>query len=137
MEITCHQTGYKTVINFKPYSWTNKELHKFDGYIYDNNKKKVKALFGYWTHCFYTCEPQAYEDYLKSGKRLPTLEVDEFFVEKNSHSHSSQQPIQEEQLEEVNVNLKKKYPKLFDLNEIWRAAPRPSYSNDVLNFYLV
>ena len=36
MEITCHQTGYKAVINFKPYSWSNKELHKLDGYIYDN-----------------------------------------------------------------------------------------------------
>ena len=36
MEIVCHQTGYKAVINFKPYSWSNKELNKLDGYIYDN-----------------------------------------------------------------------------------------------------
>ena len=35
MEITCHQTGYKAILNFKPYSWSNKELNKVEGYIYD------------------------------------------------------------------------------------------------------
>ena len=47
MEITCHQTGYKSIINFKPYSWSNKELHKLDGYIYDNKyyKNKISCLF--------------------------------------------------------------------------------------------
>lgn len=98
-----------------------------------HRKNKVKALFGYWTHCFYTCDASAYEDYIKSGKRLPTLEVDEFFVEKNiKPSHYSNHQITENQLEVVNANLKKKYPKLFDLKEIWRAAARPSYSNDVI-----
>lgn len=35
MEIVCHQSGYKAIINFKPYSWSNKELHKVEGFIYD------------------------------------------------------------------------------------------------------
>jgi hypothetical protein len=35
MEVKCLQTGYKAVLNFRPYSRSNKELHKVDGYIYD------------------------------------------------------------------------------------------------------
>jgi hypothetical protein len=35
MEIVCNKSGYKAVINFKPYSWSNKEVHKVEGYIYD------------------------------------------------------------------------------------------------------
>lgn len=36
MEISCKNTGYKAILNFRPYSWSNKELNKVDGYIYDN-----------------------------------------------------------------------------------------------------
>ena len=43
MEITCNQTGYKAIVNFKPYSWSNKELHKLDGYIYDNKYIGIKS----------------------------------------------------------------------------------------------
>jgi hypothetical protein len=50
MEITCHQTGYKAIINFKPYSWSNKELHKLDGYIYDN-KYEINAFFYFKKLC--------------------------------------------------------------------------------------
>jgi hypothetical protein len=42
MEINCKQTGYRAIINFKPYSWSNKELNKVDGFIYDK-----KYLFSY------------------------------------------------------------------------------------------
>ena len=36
MEIVCKQTGYKAVLSFKTYSWTNRELHKVEGFVYDN-----------------------------------------------------------------------------------------------------
>lgn len=50
MEIVCHQTGYKAILNFKPYSWSNKELHKVEGFIYDKKSvfrslKKIKKKF--------------------------------------------------------------------------------------------
>ena len=44
-------------------------------------KNKIKALFGYWTHCVFSCDAQAYESYLKSGKPLPTVKVDENYNE--------------------------------------------------------
>lgn len=42
MEIICHQTGYKAVINFKPYSWSNKEMHKVEGFIYDKKYFRLR-----------------------------------------------------------------------------------------------
>lgn len=36
LEITCEQTGLSTILNFRPYSRSNKDLHRFDGFIYDN-----------------------------------------------------------------------------------------------------
>lgn len=36
MEIVNHSNKSKTILNFKPYSWSSKELHKVEGYIYDS-----------------------------------------------------------------------------------------------------
>lgn len=36
MEIINHANNMKAVINFKPYSWATKELHKVEGYIFDS-----------------------------------------------------------------------------------------------------
>ena len=41
MEITCHQTGYKAILNFKPYSWSNKELNKVEGHIFDKKYNSI------------------------------------------------------------------------------------------------
>ena len=35
MEIVNHANKIKASINFKPYSWSSKELHKIEGYIID------------------------------------------------------------------------------------------------------
>jgi hypothetical protein len=121
MEVTCHQSGYKAVISFKPYSWSNKELHKFDGYIYDNKKRKISALYGYWTHCVYSCDVDSFEAYIKSGKKLPTIEVDEHFNEITDSKITSK----------IAENMK-----ILNAKELWRADARPPYSNEVnLNFF--
>ena len=117
MEIVCHQTGYKAVLNFKPYSWSNKELHKFDGYIYDNKKRKLSALYGFWSHCVYSCDVDAFEAYVKSGKTLPTLDVDEFFNEKIDKNNTSK----------LADNMR-----LLNAKELWRADSRPPYTNEVI-----
>lgn len=36
MEIVNHSTGHKAVLHFKPASWGSKDLHRIEGYIYDN-----------------------------------------------------------------------------------------------------
>ena len=44
-------------------------------------KNKIKALYGYWTHCVYSCDPRAYDELVKSGKPLPMVKLDEYFNE--------------------------------------------------------
>lgn len=52
-------------------------MNKVDGYIYDNKKNKVRALFGNWTNCFYSCDANSYDSYTKSSKALPMAEFDQ------------------------------------------------------------
>lgn len=33
-------------------------------------------MYGYWTHCFYSCDADAYDSYVKSGKKLPMAQFD-------------------------------------------------------------
>lgn len=41
--------------------------------------KKLKALYGYTSHCFYSCDTESFENYLKSKKPLPTAKFDKYF----------------------------------------------------------
>jgi hypothetical protein len=98
MEITCHQTGYKAILNFKPYSWSNKELNKVEGHVYDKKKNKLKYLYGYWTHCLYSCDQETQENYKHQGQPLPMIQLDKFFNPCSSETNSK-----------INVNKSNSY----------------------------
>lgn len=36
MEIINHANKMRAILNFKPYSWSSKELHKVEGFIFDS-----------------------------------------------------------------------------------------------------
>jgi hypothetical protein len=36
-------------------------------------------LYGYWSHCLYSCDAQSYDAYMKSGKQLPMVQLDQHF----------------------------------------------------------
>uniref|UniRef100_A0A669B8N4 Oxysterol-binding protein n=1 Tax=Oreochromis niloticus TaxID=8128 RepID=A0A669B8N4_ORENI len=61
VEIVNHSTGDKCVLNFKPCGMFGKELHKVEGYIQDKSKKKLAVIYGKWTECMWSVDPQAYE----------------------------------------------------------------------------
>uniref|UniRef100_A0A3Q3WV55 Oxysterol-binding protein n=1 Tax=Mola mola TaxID=94237 RepID=A0A3Q3WV55_MOLML len=69
VEIVNHSTGDKCVLNFKPCGMFGKELHKVEGYIQDKNKKKHCVVYGKWTECMWSVDPQAYEAHKKSEKK--------------------------------------------------------------------
>ncbi|XP_075882281.1 oxysterol-binding protein-related protein 2-like isoform X1 [Nelusetta ayraudi] len=69
VEITNHSTGDKCVLNFKPCGIFGKELHKVEGYIQDKSKKKHCVIYGKWTECMWSVEPQAYEAHKKAEKK--------------------------------------------------------------------
>ena len=38
-------------------------------------------MYGFWTHCVYTCDANDYDNYVKTNKPLPMVQLDEFFNE--------------------------------------------------------
>uniref|UniRef100_A0A6Q2XN55 Oxysterol-binding protein n=1 Tax=Esox lucius TaxID=8010 RepID=A0A6Q2XN55_ESOLU len=69
VEILNHSTGDKCVLNFKPCGMFGKELHKVEGYIQDKSKKKRCVIYGKWTECMWSVDPQAYESNRKAEKK--------------------------------------------------------------------
>jgi hypothetical protein len=67
--------------------WVNKQsygsinLQPFSPTLFFFSKKyrknKVRALFGNWTNCFYSCDANSYDSYTKSSKALPMAEFDQ------------------------------------------------------------
>ncbi len=49
----------------------------------------MRALYGYWTHCLYSCDPDVYEKYVKSNNQLPMVQLDSLFneIKHTSGSH--------------------------------------------------
>lgn len=53
-------------------------------------------MYGYWTHCVYSCDANEYDNYMKTNKPLPMTRLDELFNELPSnrninnrhHAHS-------------------------------------------------
>ena len=43
-------------------------------------------MYGYWTHCVYSCDAQAYDNHIKHNRPLPMVKMDENFNEINSSS---------------------------------------------------
>ncbi|CAG01771.1 unnamed protein product, partial [Tetraodon nigroviridis] len=98
VEIVNCRTGDKCVLNFKPCGMFGKELHKVEGYIQDKrcacspassatpfysvsssvhsslssplpSKKKHCIIYGKWTECLWSVQPQAYEAHKKLEKK--------------------------------------------------------------------
>jgi len=66
MEVTNHMTKYKSVLNFLPCGWFGKDLHKIEGFLYDNNKKKIRAFYGKWVDSFFSYGVDVFEEYVKA-----------------------------------------------------------------------
>ena len=48
-------------------------------------------MYGYWTHCVYSCDPNEFDNYIKGNKPLPMTQLDDFFNEIPSTLSSSRQ----------------------------------------------
>jgi len=137
MEVINHTNKMKATINFKPYSWSTKELHKVEGYITDSHKKKVRGLYGYWTDALYSIDIDQFDSFLKqqkkeaknAAKRPPT-------TSSASASASSADGVDpDEELPDVD-------PSHEQLNlpsnsiTLWRIIPKLDYAAQYYNFSL-
>ena len=130
----------------------------FKSFFFFSRKNKIKALYGYWTHCFYSCDLKIYEDYLKAHKEIPTINIDACFRPKLQTAFSSTKPFvspsttplkqnhSDSELHNNNNNNNNNIGEeeaAFEHNtptsipgscELWRANPMPEYSSQYYNF---
>ena len=101
----------------------------------------MRAMYGYWTHVFYSCEPEVFDRLNKSGKPLPVIQVDEFrneisspFVQKNEpkaiETHTTDTPDKAFYTAKwVTCQLPSSQGEV--VVELWRAVAKPAYAADV------
>ncbi|XP_074656432.1 oxysterol-binding protein-related protein 1-like isoform X2 [Tubulanus polymorphus] len=74
MEITNHTNDMQAVLNFKPCGWFGKDLHKIEGFIYNKNKTKLKALYGKWIEALYSVSVESSNgDMMGDEDNLPPM----------------------------------------------------------------
>jgi len=124
MEITNHKTRHKTVLNFKPSGWTGKDLHRLEGYIYDENKKKVRALYGKWVEALYSYDMKTWEMFTAQKGRK---DID---IQPEANTDPDAVP------EEVPVKGSSCDLALSQQRLLWTAEPRPVDSQKYYSFTL-
>ncbi|XP_057683887.1 oxysterol-binding protein-related protein 2-like [Corythoichthys intestinalis] len=122
VEIVNHSTGDKCVLNFKPCGMFGKELHKVEGYIQDKSKKKVCVIYGKWTECMWSIDPQSYEAYKKSEKKGDRKQKTEEPMRLENEDADDMPEIQET----VSV--------IPGSTLLWRIEPRPAHSSQMYSF---
>ncbi|KAI1890269.1 hypothetical protein AGOR_G00152000 [Albula goreensis] len=126
VEIVNHSTGDRCVLNFKPCGMFGKELHRVEGYILDKNKRKRSVVYGKWTECIWSVDPQEYEAHRKA--------------ERKGGSDTRKQ----KQEEELGVEVNEEADDMPEVQEtvavvpgstlLWRITPRPAHSAEMYNF---
>ena len=85
-------------------------------------------MYGFWTHCFYSCEAKSYDSYIKAKhKRPPMGEFDSNYNKINSRNVKDGLPSNMPFDQDVNAIVK-------DLIEVWTIWPRPTYAKIFYNF---
>ncbi|KAM4737848.1 oxysterol-binding protein-related protein 2-like [Anableps anableps] len=122
VEIVNHSTGEKCVLNFKPCGMFGKELHKVEGYIQDKNKKKLCVIYGKWTECMWSVDPQDYEIYKRSDKKGDKTKKNEE-LQKAENDEADDMPEIQETVSVVPGSTL-----------LWRIESRPAHSAKMYNF---
>lgn len=100
---------------------------------------KLKAMYGYWTHCMYSCDPDAFENYIKDNKTPPpSAKFDKYFNQIEPLIPSNSNFVNNLTLNERDNQNSSVLPNsngdIKDLAEIWTVKPHPPYSAQVKNF---
>uniref|UniRef100_A0A8C8K192 Oxysterol-binding protein n=1 Tax=Oncorhynchus tshawytscha TaxID=74940 RepID=A0A8C8K192_ONCTS len=115
VEILNHSTGDKCVLNFKPCGMFGKELHRVEGYIQDKSKKKHCVIYGKWTECMWSVDPQTYEANKKAEKKGDS--------KKPKNVRSDDMPEVQETVAMIPGSTL-----------LWRISSRPQHSAKMYNF---
>ncbi|XP_035378482.1 oxysterol-binding protein-related protein 2b isoform X1 [Electrophorus electricus] len=125
VEIVNHSTGDKCVLNFKPCGMFGKELHRVEGYIQDKCKKKRCVIYGKWTECMWSVDPQVYESHRKNDRKGAADSRKQKTEETDVAENEDADDMPEVQ-ETVAV--------IPGSTLLWRVASRPPNSTEMYNF---
>ncbi|XP_023257366.1 oxysterol-binding protein-related protein 2-like [Seriola lalandi dorsalis] len=123
VEIVNHSTGDKCVLNFKPCGMFGKELHKVEGYIQDKSKKKHCVIYGKWTECMWSIDPQAYETHKKSEKK----------GDNKKHKHEEPEGADNDDADDM-PEVQETVCVVPGSTLLWRIDSRPAHSATMYNF---
>ncbi|XP_041711996.2 oxysterol-binding protein-related protein 2-like [Coregonus clupeaformis] len=123
VEILNHRTGDKCVLNFKSCGMFGKELHKVEGYIQDKSKKKHCVIYGKWTECMWSVDPQTYEANKKAEKKGETKKKSQEEPEGADNDDADDMPEVQETVAMIPGSTL-----------LWRISSRPQHSAKMYNF---
>ncbi|TDH10840.1 hypothetical protein EPR50_G00079220 [Perca flavescens] len=123
VEIVNHSTGDKCVLNFKPCGMFGKELHKVEGYIQDKSKKKHCVIYGKWTECMWSVDPQAYEAHKKSERK----------GDNRKHKNEEQEGAENDDADDM-PDVQETVSVVPGSTLLWRIESRPAHSAVMYNF---
>ena len=149
MEIVNHSSKIKATINFKPYSWSSKELHKVEGYITDSqwvwwwssgtcvlcslscsSKRKVRGLYGHWTDSLYSIDIDQFDAFLKQQKKEAKQAAKNPQVAATSASASADSVDHDEDLPDVDPSHEQMNLPPNSIT-LWRIIPKLDYAAQV------
>ncbi|KAF7695940.1 oxysterol-binding protein-related protein 2b [Silurus meridionalis] len=123
VEILNHSTGEKCVLNFKPCGMFGKELHRVEGYIQDKSKKKRCVIYGKWTECIWSVDPQVYESHRRNDKKAEAKKQKPEEADDAENDDADDMPEVQETVAVIPGSTL-----------LWRVCPRPSHSAEMYNF---
>uniref|UniRef100_A0A8C1ALY8 Oxysterol-binding protein n=1 Tax=Cyprinus carpio carpio TaxID=630221 RepID=A0A8C1ALY8_CYPCA len=124
VEIVNHSTGEKCVLNFKPCGMFGKELHRVEGYIQDKSKKKCCVIYGKWTECMWSVDPQVYEAHRKLEKRGTT----------DTRKQKQEEPEAVNEDADEMPEVQETVAVIPGSTLLWRISSRPPHSAEMYNF---
>jgi len=129
MEVVNQKTKQKAVLNFKQGGWFGKDLHKLEGIIYDDEKKKLRILQGKWLEALYSYDVPTWEKYQEVSKSKSYVPFD-------ASGGDLASPDDQEQSEDVPNIGKTCNLNLPNQKLLWSSMPRPADSSQYYNFTL-
>ncbi|XP_046742470.1 oxysterol-binding protein-related protein 2 [Diprion similis] len=136
------EANLKSTLSFKSAGRNGKDLHKVEGFIMDQDKKKLVFLYGKWTENLRVCEPILYEETLeriKRENRSPQGSPGHKKVLAKLHSFKvgAFKPSHQDAIDESTGTEGDDSPTIDEIpgsTTLWKVAPRPQSSAEFYQF---
>ncbi|XP_060659693.1 oxysterol-binding protein-related protein 2 isoform X3 [Drosophila nasuta] len=152
MEITNHSTGHTAKLIFKSSTSADKDLHRVEGFVKDENGQNLFFLYGKWTKFLKCCPYENYDEYRKHEMKIkddkettasPNATPKRMFSKLNSFKLNSFRSLSIQDHENYPpADIDGDFPRsdssfsldIPDSTLLWSCNPRPENSSEYYNF---